>query len=594
MATDRARQGGGKETPLVDPTVTEAGAPGQLADGSQQGSSGGIQRGTGADWFGPLNPMEPTAPPDVAGRRLDLPSGYNLTQQPRAYNAISFPQLRYMADGYDLLRTIIETRKDEMARMNWSIAPRDPKMTITPELKGKMNTLEKFFLRPDKRNSWGVWLRMVLEDLLVIDAPSIYLRRTRGGDLYSLEVIDGATIKIVVDDWGRTPEWPIVAYQQALKGFPAINYTTRDLYYSPRNQRASAVYGYSPVEQILMTVSIGMRREVYQLNYFTEGNMPEALIGVPETWTPDQIRAFQDWFDGMLQGNLAERRRAKFVPAAVGKNVVQTKDYELFGKAEEWLARVCCFAFSISPQPFVEMMNRATAETAQESAATNGLIPLMNWVKDMVNTILVNEFNETDLEFRWVEEDEIDPKVESEIVINLVAGGILTINQGLTRLGEDTRPEPEFDRPMLKTATGYVPVALTPEEKAAKEAAAAAIAGQVGPDGKPVAPKLGPDGKPLPAPGKVGSVPGVDADLEGPAADAVSGPASNSSEGNAQPDDESEIKKRHDAAIKEVERVAGVRSPHGDDAKVSWNPTAKADVVEAVLNAAALKEPNWR
>ena len=48
-------------------------------------ASQGISRGTGADWFGPLNPLSPIAPPDVAGRRFDYPPGYNLVTRPRAY-----------------------------------------------------------------------------------------------------------------------------------------------------------------------------------------------------------------------------------------------------------------------------------------------------------------------------------------------------------------------------------------------------------------------------------------------------------------------------------------------------------------------------
>ena len=38
------------------------------------GASQGIARGTGADWFGPLNPLSPIAPPDIAGRRFDFPA----------------------------------------------------------------------------------------------------------------------------------------------------------------------------------------------------------------------------------------------------------------------------------------------------------------------------------------------------------------------------------------------------------------------------------------------------------------------------------------------------------------------------------------
>src|SRR3546814_3010827 len=78
-----------------------------------------------------------------------------------------------------------------------------------------------------------------------------------------------------------------------------------------------------------MTINIGLRRQVFQLNFFTEGNMPSALIGVPETWTPDQIRTFQEWFDNILAGNLGERRKARFVPSAVGKTYIPTQETEL-------------------------------------------------------------------------------------------------------------------------------------------------------------------------------------------------------------------------------------------------------------------------
>src|SRR6266700_1938928 len=76
---------------------------------------------TGADWFGPLQPLKPAAPKEVAGRQWDFNSGYNLATKPRANEAVDFATLRGLADGYDLLRTIIETRKDQVERMKWSI-----------------------------------------------------------------------------------------------------------------------------------------------------------------------------------------------------------------------------------------------------------------------------------------------------------------------------------------------------------------------------------------------------------------------------------------------------------------------------------------
>lgn len=477
------------------------------------GAPGSIVTGTGADWFGPLNPMFPVAPMDVKGRILDYPSGYNLNIRPRSYEAISFEMLRAFADHYDLLRILIETRKDQMARLKWNVVPRDKKLTkkgatVPGEIETRITEIKEFFLMPDKENFWDEWLRMLLEDLFVIDAPAIYRRRTFGNDLYALQPIDGGTIKRVIDDWGNTPEFPAPAYQQVLKGYPAVDYTTDELIYRPRVKRTHKVYGYSPVEQIIMTINIGLRRETWQLESFTDGNIPEALIGTPAQWTPDQVRQFQDWFDSVLEGNTGQRRKARFVPGDVAKGYVATKPSELFGAGEEWLIRVMCFAFSISPQAFVKEVNRATAETAQENAALDGLAPIQNWVKNLMDFILINDFKAPDLEFKWEEDDELDPDKKSQIIDREHAAARLTYNEARREQGLDPDPHPNADRAMFKTSSGWVPMFLTPEEEAEKARMAAQIAGAGAPgEGKPGEEDPDEEGGKPPAPGEPPSAP---------------------------------------------------------------------------------------
>ena len=182
--------------------------------------------------------------------------------------------LRAFADAYDLLRLVIETRKDQMERQRWRIRPRDPKFkrksaAIDAEMSARIANCEKFLHKPDGVTRWKTWLRALLEDMFVIDAATLYCRRTRAGQLCALHQLDGATIKRVIDDWGRTPQpyaaadgstlYP-PAYQQVLKGLPAVDYAVRDIIYRPRNVRAHRVYGYSPVQQVLMTVNIALRR----------------------------------------------------------------------------------------------------------------------------------------------------------------------------------------------------------------------------------------------------------------------------------------------------------------------------------------------
>lgn len=385
-----------------------------------------------ADWFGPLEPLTPVAPPTVAGRQFDYPTGYNLQQQPRSSEKISFAEMRALADSYDLLRLVIETRKDQLARMRFVVKPKDS--TKKPDEACKL--IQSLLEYPDREHEWDTWLRALLEDLLVCDAPCIYPRLTKGGGLYSLELMDGTTIKRVIGFDGRTPAPPDPAYQQIIKGLPAVDYTIEELIYKPRNYRTNRVYGFSPVEQVIMTVNIALRRQLTQLTYYTEGNVPEALIGVPENWTVEQIKQFQTYWDSLVEGNPAFKRHAKFVPGGMEYQPTRSGD-GLKDQYDEWLARVICFAFSISPQPFVEMMNRATAETAQETAVADGLSPLMNWVKSTMDLIIHRYFKRDDIEFSWQNDEELDPKSKAEIHQIYINAKALTVDEVRADLGKD-------------------------------------------------------------------------------------------------------------------------------------------------------------
>ena len=417
-------------------------------------------QGPGSDWFGPLDPPAPGAPPDVAGRQWDYPSGYNLALAPRQAEPVSFQTLRQLADGYDLLRLVIETRKDQVARMTWSIKPRAGALSIGAE------AATAFFRRPDGIHGWADWLRLVLEELFVIDAPAFYCRRDRAGRLLALLPLDGATIKPVIDAWGRTPQptnnggetvWP-TAYQQVLKGFPAIDYSTRDLLYRPRNPRVNRAYGYGPVEQVMTTVNIALRRQLFLLEYFTEGNIPDSLIGVPDGWTPDQIATYQKYWDAYFSGDAGRRRRAKFVPGGVAKTFIQTKEPELKSAFDDWLARIVCFAFSVSPQALVQQMNRATAETQKLSSDEEGFEPILAWVKALVDDVLASEFGAPGLEFAWSPGATIDPAAQEQVLSAYTGRGILTINEARAMLGRDPLPDPAADRAMALTGAGYVPL----------------------------------------------------------------------------------------------------------------------------------------
>lgn len=431
----------------------------------------GVQPNT---WMSPQQPIAPQVP-QAAGRLIDYRTGYNLQYVPRGEEAISFGQLRALADNCDLVRLAIETRKDQIGSLLWDIAHTDPDKDLGDD--ARADAAQALLAYPDGRRPWRTWLREIVEEVLVTDAPAIYPRKTNGGDILSLDVMDGATLKVLTDADGRLPQPPDPAYQQRLKGIPAVNYAANEVIYMPRNPRSWKFYGYSPVEQVAMTINIAIRRALSQLQYFTEGNIPEAFASLPVDWTGAQIADFQEYWDSVLEGDQAYKRKVKFVPG--GTKVEQTKNAVLQDTFDEWLARVVCYAFSLPPTQFTKQTNRATSDTLQEAAVSEGLAPLMAWVKDVMDHIIQRVFGYADLQFVWREEDALDPAQQSTILTTYLHAGAMTINEVRGKIGLD--PVEGGDTTLIYSGTGAVPLetVLKPPEPATEP-------------GKPA------DGKPMP------------------------------------------------------------------------------------------------
>lgn len=421
-------------------------------------------------FFGPQVPPPINAPAGTPPRTLDYPTGYNLNIGPRNAEPISYKQMRDLADSFDLIRLCIETRKDQLAKMKWQFAvkkePDEKPKDYKARNKGKGDTiraLTDFFQSPDKDHTWQEWVRLLMEEMLVIDAPVIVPvsdasgKLWQSGEPYGLEVIDGSTIARKIDYNGRSPQPPAIAYQQIIKGLPAVDFTRDQLIFKPRNIRSHKFYGFSPVEQIIMTINIGLRRQLHLLNYYTEGNVPEALAQVPSTWSADQISEFQEWFDASLSGNLAKRRRITFVPE-VGK-VEFTRDPKLKDETDEWLARIVCYAFSMSPQPFIHQMNRATAETSVEQAAAEGLTPTLTWFEDLINwTILPKYFGIKDIEFSFQADKDANPVEQAEIQDKQLRNGSIVLDEVREQMGLDPIEGGAGKRNLVYTASGVVPI----------------------------------------------------------------------------------------------------------------------------------------
>lgn len=433
------------------------------------GGTGNIRDISSSYWFGPLQPVNPVAPASYRPRQYGYAPGANLIWQPRGeQGGISSEALVALSKSWDLLRIVIETQLDRLCARKFEVrAKKSAKDKSNKDWKQRnltdpnVQALNNFLAYPDGLHPFPTWLRMWLEDMIVLDAATLYLERDMDGRIASVHPIWGGTINRMMTDQGITPPPPYVAYQQVVYGSPACDFTTNDLIYFMRNEKTYQRYGYSPVEQILLTISIAIRRQTFQLDYYTAGNIPEALCFLPDSVTIDQVKEVQDWFDSIMSGDLANRRRFRFMPgygSDAKPNVVFPKEPLLKDEMDEWLAKVACYCIGVSAQPFMKMMNRASAEQAQETSETEGQEPFLQSIESVLN-VLIHKMGFTDYEVVRQQPIEMDI-LKAAQADNLLTGKVYTINEVRERRGEDPRAEDEADQlGVFSPQNGFLPLA---------------------------------------------------------------------------------------------------------------------------------------
>jgi hypothetical protein len=166
----------------------------------------------------------------------------------------------------------------------------------------------------------------------------------RGGGVYSCELLDGATIKPLLNELGRRPLPPEPAYQQVLKGLPAEDYTSDELIYFPQTYRVDRVYGYSRVEQAIDLIEQSIARLKSQLGYWTHGNLGDGYFETADGWTPDDVVALETRWNQMMTGSIEgrrQRRSCRTAPSSTRPRPARNRRYD------EWLIR-CCASRSAS------------------------------------------------------------------------------------------------------------------------------------------------------------------------------------------------------------------------------------------------------
>jgi len=424
-------------------------------------------------WPNPLQPITPIRPPGAEPLSWPFNWGQNIMYTPRQDAEYSAEELRRLSK-YPLARICIENNKDLLTRMPWKIQlkplPGETSKARASKSKNdpKLKQLNDFFARPNWEQDWPEFIRPVLEDMLVIDAASIFVGRDiKTNKVTELRWVEGASITRLIDQHGWTPKPPNPAYQQNWEGYPRIDLTTDQLVYRPRNicprgTYSSYFYGMSPTEQIAKEILIGMERLQYTWDFYSEGSVPNAMLFAPINTPPDKIKEAQQIIDAALAGKLGPRRRLQvmqgFQEEGKAEQLHFPKEPSMADTFDDLHIRKVCFAYGTSPQRLQRQMNRAAAEQAQESAEEEGTLPWLKWMKGTVDYIIQVIMQEPDYEFAFepfVETNRLKQMQADEIAVRY---GIYSINEIREQHGDDPRPEAEADDIGTMTPNGFLPI----------------------------------------------------------------------------------------------------------------------------------------
>lgn len=397
------------------------------------------------------------------------PSGRS---KPGSTNGIDFATLRRFSVQYDVARAAINRRKRQLNALEWDIvnAESDDQTDNSAIIKG---------VRKDFKSIGGYKVRFrefidtLVDDLLVLDAMVLYKRPNMGGGLYSLEPVDAATIVLELDDNGSTPMPPDVAYRQIIHGKEVAQFTADEMYYEMMNARTYTPYGLAPLESLVLGVTAALKSDIYNVHLLTEGNIPEGFFGVPENWTPDQIKEFQALWDAALSGDTRAMSKLKFVPSGKGATgytpAVKPEDMR-YKELQDWLMHKTCMLFEIPPNElgFTDSVNKSTGEVQSDIAIDSGLRPLAMFFQEIFTDVIQTDMGFEGLAFKYTGLDQVDERAEAEKNEILIRSGQTTIDevrldQGKKALG--------VDKPFVLGN----PTFIDPESQKTRSEAAAAL-----------------------------------------------------------------------------------------------------------------------
>jgi hypothetical protein len=350
--------------------------------------------------------------------------------------------------------SVIKTLCDEATSVGWTIKVKEEFQeqysdveaypdadNIMIQLQEKQREITKFFKNPNgNEESFNHILRQVITDICEVDSAVIVKVFSMDGKFQQIFARDGSLFLKNTDIYGYLgnrkefvsplPDGftgvamdvggtPTVTQQQIMKqysllykedaayfqygwtaGSLPVPFGRREICYMMQNPRADSIYGRSPVEVLMNTILNLIYGIDFNLDYYTNNNMPEGaiqLLGAQQ----GQVTQFRENFENQFKyeddfGN----RRKKFFKFPISTTEVKFTPFQLSAKdmdilaQQQWFTKILWMSFGVNADEmgFTETSNRAVGEEQSKVFKRKAIRPLLQVIQYHINTQIMPEF----------------------------------------------------------------------------------------------------------------------------------------------------------------------------------------------------------
>jgi hypothetical protein len=374
--------------------------------------------------------------------------------------------LRDWSEHSEWVRAAINIRKDQVASAEWDIVQNDPDGKPIDKLLAREIRDRIEYANPRDKD-WRTFTGKVVEDILVLDAGSIEIEPTFGGEPLYMHPVDGGEVRVDRFWDGTNPDAP--RYFWYPDGFPRASWKDSEFIYIMETPRTVGPMGLSKLETLKAAIDSELEGSAFNARQ-VRNPTPEGLLHLGKGARQSDIDKFRaHWQAEQALGGGLGITGGTEAPAFI-KFHDSNSDMQ-FLEWQVYLVRKIAAVFQLSTQDLnlAYEINRSTAEVNDKQTEDRGVRPLL----DLVSSSLTRGYvwspafggSSNNMALKFVNLNLRESLARAQ-VNKIALGGVSykTVNQALKEAGMEPQG-PEFDVLMMVTPQGVFTIDDVPSAR---------------------------------------------------------------------------------------------------------------------------------